>query len=100
MLWYPASATSKIYEIKVPTYENGKPEELPQMMKDFKTVIDGTGTTSATGNIHFMRTMFGGEDQIELDNLAGQVTGTTNIRLKFTKEGLLGYFPPINSLIK
>ena len=27
------------------------------MVKDFKTFIDGTGTKSATGNIHYLRTM-------------------------------------------
>ena len=45
----PASATSETYELKFQTYENGKPEEFLEMMKDFKTNTDRTGTTSATG---------------------------------------------------
>ena len=57
----PASTTSKTYELKVHTFENGKPEEFLQMMKDFKTGIDGTATTSATGKIKFLTTMICGE---------------------------------------
>ena len=30
----PASAASKTYELKVQTFENGKPEEFLQMMKE------------------------------------------------------------------
>ena len=53
----PASAASKTYKLKVQTFENGKPEEFLQMMKEFKTGTDGTGTTYAPGNIQFLRTM-------------------------------------------
>ena len=31
---------------------------VPKMMKYFKTATDGMGTTSAPGNIQFLRTMF------------------------------------------
>ena len=62
----PVSATSDTYELKVQTFKNGKPEEFLQMMKNFKNGIDGTGTTSASGKIQFLRTMLRGED---LDNL-------------------------------
>ena len=48
MLLYPALATSKTYELKVPTFENGKPEGFLQMMKYPKTTTNRTGTTSAT----------------------------------------------------
>ena len=51
----PTSATSDNYELKVQTFENGKPEEFLQMMKDFNTVSDGTGTTPAQGKIQFLR---------------------------------------------
>ena len=61
-------------------------------MKDFKTLIDGVGTTSATGNTHCLSTMLHEEALIEFDNLACQVAGTTNSHLNFIKEGLLGYF--------
>ena len=36
---------SKNYELKVPTFENGIPEEFLHMMKDFNIATDGTGTT-------------------------------------------------------
>ena len=42
------SVTSKNYKLKVLMSKNGKPEDFLQMMKDFKTATDGTGTTSAT----------------------------------------------------
>ena len=53
----PAPATFDTYELKVPTFENGKPEESLQMIKDFKTATDGTETTSTTRKIQFLRTM-------------------------------------------
>ena len=51
MHWDLVSATSNIYELNVQTIKNGKPEEFLQMMKDFKTGIDRTETTSATEKI-------------------------------------------------
>ena len=44
----PASATSKTYDLKFQTFENVKPEEFLQMMKDSKTATEEMGTTSAT----------------------------------------------------
>ena len=49
MLWYPMAATSKTYELKVPTFENGKPEEFLKRMKKFNTAIGRTGTTTKAG---------------------------------------------------
>ena len=43
----PASATSKNYKLKFPTFETGKLEEILHMMKDFKTTTDGTYITYA-----------------------------------------------------
>ena len=57
----PASATSETYKLKVQTFKNGKPEEFIQMMKDFKTSIDGTGTTSSPGKTQSLCTMLRGE---------------------------------------
>ena len=57
---YPASAVSETYELKVQTFENGKPEEFLQIMKYFKTGTDGKRTPSAPGNIQFLRTMLRG----------------------------------------
>ena len=42
------SVTSKNYKLKVLMSKNGKPEDFLQMMKEFKTATDGTGTTYAT----------------------------------------------------
>ena len=83
----PASATSETYELKVQTFKNGKPEEFLQMMKDFKTAVDGTGTN----------TILHGEALREFDAITGQVRSTNNTHLKKIKEGLLSYFPPLNA---
>ena len=56
----PESAASDTYELKFQTFENVKPEEFLKMMKDFKTETDGTGTTSATGEIQFLCTILQG----------------------------------------
>ena len=64
------------------------------MKKDFKTVIDGTGTTYATGRTHYICDMLRGEALIELYYLEGQVAGTTNGHLNFIKGGLLRYVFP------
>ena len=85
----PASATCGTYELKFPTLENVKPEEFLQMMKDFKTGTDRTGTTSTTGENQFLRTILCGEDLREFDVLASQVGGITNVHLKLVKEVLL-----------
>ena len=82
MCRYPASDASKTYKLKVQTFENDKPEEFLQMMKDFKTGIDGTGTTSAPGKIEFLRTMLCGEALREFDVIESQVVSTTNGHLK------------------
>ena len=68
------------------------------MMKDFKTATDGTGTTSATRKVQLLRTMLHGEALREFDAIASQAASTTNGLLKFSKEGLLSYFYPINAL--
>ena len=69
-------------------------------MKEFKTGIDRTRTTSAPGKIKFLLTMLCGEALRELDFIANQVGNTTNAHLKQIKEVLLRYFFPINALNK
>ena len=56
----PESAASDTYELKFQTFENVKPEEFLQMINDFKTETDETGTTSATGKIQFLCNMLQG----------------------------------------
>ena len=90
----PVLATSKIYELKFPTFKNGKPEYFLQMMKDFKTATDGTGTMSATVKTNFLRTMLRGEALREFNALAYQVGSTTKDHLKLIKEVLHRYFFP------
>ena len=93
MCIYPASATSETYELKAQTFKNGKPEEFLQMTKEFKTDVDGTGTTFVTGKIQFLRTMLRGEALREFDVITGQVGSTNNTHLK-TKECLFSSFFP------
>ena len=64
-------------------------------MKDFKTATDGTGTTSATGKIHFLSTMLHGKSLRKMNILAGQVGSMANRHLK-----LIQYFSLINALNK
>ena len=75
---YSASATSRTYKLKVQTFENGKLEEFLQITKDFKTAVDGTGTTSVTGENQFLRTILRREALSEFDVIAGQVGSTNN----------------------
>ena len=74
----PASTTSETYELKVQTFENGKPEEFLHMMKDFKTGIDGKATLSATRKIQFICTMLRREALREFDVITGHVGITNN----------------------
>ena len=90
----PASATSEIYNLKFATFENGKLKKILQMMKDFKTATDGTGTMSATVKTNFLRTMLRGEALREFNALAYQVGSTTKDHLKLIKEVLHRYFSP------
>ena len=94
------STTSDTYELKFQTFENVKPEYFLQMMKDFKTGIDGTATTSATRKIQFLRTMLRRGALRGFDVIAGQVGSTNNTHLQQIKEGLLSYFTPLNALNK
>ena len=85
MYWYPTSATSKTYKLKSDTFENGKPEEFLQILKNFKTTTDGTETTSAPVRIHYLHVLLRVETLSELKYLASQVTGMTNTNLNFIK---------------
>ena len=88
----PAYAMSENYVLKIPMFENGKPEEFLKMMKNFETALNGTGTTSTAGKINYLRNLLRGESLQEFDYLTSQATSTTNAHLTLTKEGLLAYF--------
>ena len=69
-------------------------------MKNFKTAIDGTGTTPAPVRINYIYTLLHVEDLLEFNELASQVNDTTNDHIHFIKKGLLRYLPPINAFSK
>ena len=66
-------------------------------MMGFKTATDRTGTTSATINIQFLRTILRGEALREFNAITNQVDNTTNGHLKLIKESSLSYFIPLNA---
>ena len=70
------SETSEMYNINMTTFENGKPEEILTLLNNSKIAIDGTGTTSATGRIEYLRTMLRGEGLREFNELANWNTCT------------------------
>ena len=55
-------------------------------MKNFKIVVDGTGTKTAAGKINYLHTLLRGEALREFDELASQNAGTNNTYLKFIQE--------------
>ena len=55
------------------------------MMKDFKTSIDGMGTTYVLVKIQLLSTMLRVEALIEFDVIANQVGSTINAHLKKIK---------------
>ena len=52
MPWNPSYDESETYELKIAVFEHGQPEEFLALMKDLKTAVDKTGTTSVAGNIN------------------------------------------------
>ena len=49
MIRDPAAADSETCDLKISMFKYRKPEEFLKMMNNFKTEIDGTGTTTAAG---------------------------------------------------
>ena len=76
----------------------GQPEEFLALLKNFSITIDGVGTSSVSGRINGLRAILHGQDLIEVDKLASQISGTTNSHMNHITEGLLWYFPRINAL--
>ena len=69
-------------------------------MKEFKTSVDRTGTTSTTVKIQCLRTILRGGALKEFDVIAGQVGSKNNTHLKQIKEVLLSYIFPISAINK
>ena len=87
------------YKINIPTVDDGQPEELPSLLRNFKIAINGNGTTKAPVRINYLRTMLHGKSLREFDERALSVNFTDN-HLKHITEGLLEYFPPLNEISK
>ena len=100
MLIKPVTTTSERYNINMSTFEDRQPEEFLALLKNFMITIDGTGMMSASGLFNYLRKMLCVKSLREFDKLSGQNSGTTNFHLKHITEGLIGYFPLINTLFK
>ena len=61
MRWNLVSAASETYELKIATFNNGRPEESLALMKKFKANINGIGTIYMSGINNYLRTMICGE---------------------------------------
>ena len=94
----PRSGVRRILDLRTKSKHVWKCQNrgVPKMMKYFKTATDGMGTTSAPGNIQFLRTMLRMCALKEFDCIAIQFGSTTNGHLKHIKEGLISY-PPLPS---
>ena len=86
--------------MNIVTFKHGQPEEFLQLIKNFKIAVDGTGTTTAAGKIHYLLTLLRRESLREFDKLSSQNAGTNVAHLKFIQEGLLSYFFLINAVSK
>ena len=96
----PLSATLKTYELQTNILENGQPEELIMILKNFKKEIVGTGTNAVYVCIRYLQTVLHGEDPREFDDLVSQNSGTTNTRPKEIQDDLMLYLPPLNEVSK
>ena len=94
------SAASVKYNVNMNTFNDGQPEELFSLLRNFKIAIDGPGTTTPSSQINYLPKMLHGQALAEFDELQSQYCGATNNHLKLNPEGLLEYFFLINSLSK
>ena len=91
---------SETYNVNMKTFDDGQPEELISLLRNFKIAIDGTGTTNPSGWINYLHTMLRGQTLKEFEELHSQYCGATNNHLKLIQEGLLEYFFLIKALFK
>ena len=57
----PSDASSEMYELKIVTFDHKQPEELLQLVKNFKREVDETGTTTESEKINYLLTLLRGE---------------------------------------
>ena len=81
------------------TFDDGQPEKSLTLLRNFKTAVDGTGMTTPTGRINYLRTMLRGKILGGFDKLSLQ-GNTTNNHLNHIVEGLLDEFFPLHALSK
>ena len=93
----PTSAASEIYNINMSTFNNGQTEEFLALLKNFKIVVYGTGMTSLSCQINYIRAMLHGQALGEFEEIVIQNNGSNNNHLNLIMEGLLGYLFPINA---
>ena len=67
MLQNLSDTHSETYKLQIVTFEPGQPEQFFQLLKNFKRAVDWTGTTTAAGNINYLRTLLHGEALQEFD---------------------------------
>ena len=79
--------------MNISTFDDDQPEEFLALLRNFKIAIGGTGTTTPTGRIGYLRTMLLGKSLREFDELSLQENNNSN-HIKHITEGLLGYPPP------
>ena len=82
------------------TFDDVKPEEFLSLLRNFKIWIDGTGTTTPSGRINYVRTMLRGKALRKFDEKQSQYGGATNNHLKIIQEDLLEDFFLMNALSK
>ena len=82
------------------TFEDIQPEEFLAILKNFKIIIDETGTTILSDWINYLHRILHGKALREFYKLTSQNHGMTNSDCKHITEGLPEYLFPIISLSK
>ena len=81
-----SSAASETYNINMTTFNDSKPEEFLALLKNFKIVIYGTGTTTLSGRINYLLIILCGQALMEFDKLQSHYGGSTNNHLKLIRK--------------
>ena len=69
----PSSAASETYKVNMDTFNDCQPEEFLSLLRNFKIVTDGTGTTSPSGQINYLCTMLRGQAFKEFEKTTGSI---------------------------
>ena len=96
----PSSAASETYNINMNTFDDGQPEEFLSLLRNYNIATNGTGTTTPSSWINYLRTMLCGQALREFDKIQSQYGGATNNYLNIIQEVLLEYFFTISVLSK